>query len=119
MDPNEFHISDEFFVSEEELEEEYVEHEDVPEEELQVDIRAILTHGQIKYFREIFDAADVDKKGKIPTRTIGVILRSLGLNPSKAEVRKHIKEIDPDSKGRKKVIPRVPQNKNELIIINF
>ncbi|KAK6633812.1 hypothetical protein RUM44_004419 [Polyplax serrata] len=80
-------------------EEENITQTVIEEEVKEVDPRSLLEKEQVDFFREVFDAIDVDKKGKIPAKTMGYVLRTMGLNPTKADIKKHIMEIDPQKKG--------------------
>lgn len=64
-----------------------------------IDPRTLLTKEQVDYFREMFDEIDVDKKERISTKYVGIVLRTMGFNPTKAEVKHHMKLIDPKNKG--------------------
>ena len=46
----------------------------------------------------MFSLFDKDGDGSIATRELGPILRSLGFNPSDAEVAELVNDFDPDGK---------------------
>lgn len=48
-------------------------------------------------FREIFALFDQDGDGTITTKELGTVMRSLGQNPSEAELRNMVKIVDSDS----------------------
>lgn len=95
-------------------EEENITQTVIEEEVKEVDPRSLLEKEQVDFFREVFDAIDVDKKGKIPAKTMGYVLRTMGLNPTKADIKKHIMEIDPQKKG---MTPCVGFNEREYYLL--
>ena len=46
--------------------------------------------------KEVFDLSDVDKVGTISTNNLGDVMRALGANPSEAELKEMIDEVDPN-----------------------
>jgi len=58
-----------------------------------------LTEEAIKEFREAFSLFDKDNDGTITTEELGVVMRSMGLNPSEAELKQMICEVDADENG--------------------
>ncbi|XP_060072888.1 calcium-binding protein LPS1-alpha-like [Ylistrum balloti] len=58
-------------------------------------------NGLINYeeLREVFSLFDKDGRGTIDSRELGTILRSVGHNPTEAEVMACINEVDPDGRG--------------------
>ncbi|KAL3512481.1 hypothetical protein ACH5RR_025198 [Cinchona calisaya] len=55
-----------------------------------------LTQEQIAEFKEAFKLFDDDNTGCIATKHLGTVMRSLGLNPTEAELQDMIDEVDPD-----------------------
>jgi len=55
-----------------------------------------LTHEQIAEFKEAFALFDKDGDGTITTKELGTVMRSLGQNPTEAELRDMIHEVDQD-----------------------
>lgn len=55
--------------------------------------------------KEAFLLFDKRGDGKVDSAQLGEILRSLGLNPTEADVKKVLKEVDPS--GRKLVIVKI------------
>ncbi|KAF9649947.1 putative calmodulin [Thelephora ganbajun] len=53
----------------------------------------------ISEFKEVFSLFDKDGDGTINTEELGTVMRSLGLDPTEAEIRKMINEIDSDGDG--------------------
>ncbi len=45
--------------------------------------------------KEVFDLSDIDKVGTISTNNLGDVMRALGANPSEAELKEMIHEVDP------------------------
>merc|ERR1712064_161539 len=58
-----------------------------------------LTEEQIAEFREAFSLFDKDGDGKITTKELGTVMRSLGQNPKDEELNDMINEIDEDGNG--------------------
>lgn len=57
-----------------------------------------LTEEQIAEFKEAFNLFDRDADGKITTKELGTVMRSLGQNPSEAELKDMINEVDTDGR---------------------
>uniref|UniRef100_A0A8C5Z7B2 EF-hand domain-containing protein n=1 Tax=Marmota marmota marmota TaxID=9994 RepID=A0A8C5Z7B2_MARMA len=55
-----------------------------------------LTEEQIAEFKEAFPLFDIDLDGTITTKELGTIMRSLGQNPTEAELQDMINEVDAD-----------------------
>ncbi|XP_075260614.1 calmodulin-like [Convolutriloba macropyga] len=58
-----------------------------------------LTDEEIAEFREAFQHFDKDRDGTISTKELGVVLRSLGQNPTEQELTEMINEVDEDGNG--------------------
>jgi len=58
-----------------------------------------LTEEQIAEFKEAFSMLDRDGDGTINTGELGTVLRSLGQNPTEAELQDMINEVDKDGNG--------------------
>ncbi|XP_010348000.1 calmodulin-like protein 3 [Saimiri boliviensis] len=58
-----------------------------------------LTEEQITEFKEAFSLFDKDGDGCITTRELGTVMRSLGQNPTEAELQDMMREIDQDGSG--------------------
>ncbi|XP_027714770.1 calmodulin-A-like [Vombatus ursinus] len=54
---------------------------------------------QIAEFKEAFSLFDKDSDGCITTKELGTVMRSLGQNPTEAELKNMIGEIDTDGNG--------------------
>eukprot|EP01103_Thecamoeba_quadrilineata_P006507 TRINITY_DN16232_c0_g1_i1.p1 TRINITY_DN16232_c0_g1~~TRINITY_DN16232_c0_g1_i1.p1 ORF type:complete len:151 (+),score=49.36 TRINITY_DN16232_c0_g1_i1:49-501(+) len=53
-----------------------------------------LTEDQIAEFKEAFALFDKDGDGNITSKELGTVMRSLGQNPTEAELRDYISEIE-------------------------
>jgi len=58
-----------------------------------------LTEEQIAEFKEAFSLFDKDGDGTITTKELGTVMRSLGQNPTEAELADMINEVDADGSG--------------------
>uniref|UniRef100_A0A8C7B385 EF-hand domain-containing protein n=1 Tax=Neovison vison TaxID=452646 RepID=A0A8C7B385_NEOVI len=58
-----------------------------------------LTEEQIAEFKEAFSLFDKDGDGTITTKELGTVMRSLGQNPTEAELQDMINEVDADGEG--------------------
>lgn len=59
-----------------------------------------MTPEQISEFKEAFLLFDKDGDGNISSKELGTVMRSLGQNPTEAEIRDMIKEVDTDGNGQ-------------------
>ncbi|GBP79243.1 Calmodulin [Eumeta japonica] len=59
-----------------------------------------LTEEQIAEFKEAFSLFDKDGDGTITTKELGTVMRSLGQNPTEAELQDMINEVDADVSAR-------------------
>uniref|UniRef100_A0A2C9LU79 EF-hand domain-containing protein n=1 Tax=Biomphalaria glabrata TaxID=6526 RepID=A0A2C9LU79_BIOGL len=55
-----------------------------------------LTEETIAEFKEAFSLFDKDGDGTITTKELGTVMRSLGQNPTEAELQDMINEVDAD-----------------------
>uniref|UniRef100_A0A3B3Z3E5 EF-hand domain-containing protein n=1 Tax=Poecilia mexicana TaxID=48701 RepID=A0A3B3Z3E5_9TELE len=55
--------------------------------------------GRAKEFKEAFSLFDKDGDGTITTKELGTVMRSLGQNPTEAELQDMINEVDADGNG--------------------
>ncbi|KAK1437104.1 hypothetical protein QVD17_02889 [Tagetes erecta] len=58
-----------------------------------------LSDDQISEFKEAFSLFDKDGDGCITTKELGTVMRSLGQNPTEAELQDMINEVDADGNG--------------------
>jgi len=58
-----------------------------------------LSEEQIAEFKEAFSLFDKDGDGTITTKELGTVMRSLGQNPTEAELQDMINEVDVDQNG--------------------
>ena len=54
---------------------------------------------QIADFKEAFSLFDKDGDSRIKTSELGLLVRSLNQNPTEAEIKEYISEVDPDNTG--------------------
>ena len=59
----------------------------------------MLTEEQIAEFKEAFSLFDQDGDGTIATSRLGTVMRSLGQNPTEAELQDMLNEVDADRNG--------------------
>ena len=62
-------------------------------------IRNIYQKHCISEFKEAFSLFDKDGDGTITTKELGTVMRSLGQNPTEAELQDMINEVDADGKN--------------------
>ncbi|KAH3853236.1 calmodulin-A-like [Dreissena polymorpha] len=62
-------------------------------------MEAHLTEEQISEFKEAFSLFDKDGDGTISSTELGTVMRSLGGNPTEAELQDMINEVDADGSG--------------------
>ena len=58
-----------------------------------------LSEEQIIEFKDAFSLFDKNGDGKITTKELGTVMRSLGSNPTEAELQDLISEVDTDRSG--------------------
>ena len=58
-----------------------------------------LSEEQIAEFKEAFSLFDKDGDQTITTKELGTVMRSLGQNPTEAELQDMINEVDADGNG--------------------
>ena len=58
-----------------------------------------MSNEQITEFKEAFSLFAKDGDNTITTKELGTVVRSLGQNPTEAELQDMINEVDPDGKG--------------------
>ena len=59
----------------------------------------VLSHQQISELKEAFQLFDRDGDGTISTDELGIVLRSIGQNPTDKEIEEMIAEVDDDNNG--------------------
>ncbi|EDR09945.1 uncharacterized protein LACBIDRAFT_318309 [Laccaria bicolor S238N-H82] len=58
-----------------------------------------LSKEQIDSYREAFSLFDKDGDGTITAKELGIVMRSLGQNPTEAELQDMVNEVDKDGNG--------------------
>lgn len=58
-----------------------------------------LSDEQVQAFKDVFDLFDKDGSGSISTTELGDVMRSLGQNPTDAELQDMVNEVDTDQSG--------------------
>ena len=58
-----------------------------------------MSEDQIAACKEVFSLFDKDGDGTITTKELGTVMRSLGQNPTEAELQDMINEVDADGNG--------------------
>ncbi|XP_052767660.1 calmodulin-like [Mya arenaria] len=58
-----------------------------------------MTEDQIAEFKEAFSLFDKNGDGTISSKELGIVMRSLGQNPTEAELQDMINEVDADGNG--------------------
>ena len=53
----------------------------------------------IQQYRKAFAVYEMKDGGKISKKDLGIVMRSLGQNPTEAELQDMINEVDADRKG--------------------
>lgn len=59
----------------------------------------VLSDEQIQSLKDVFDLFDKDHSGSISTSELGDVMRSLGQNPTDAELQDMVNEVDTDNSG--------------------
>ena len=59
-----------------------------------------LSEEQIRIYKESFDVFDKDGDGTITSKEFGSVMRSLGQNPSQAQLQVMIEEFDKNNNGK-------------------
>lgn len=63
-----------------------------------------LSPEQVAEFKEAFSLFDKDGDGTITTKELGTVMRSLGQNPTEAELQDMISEVDANGKHSLRVV---------------
>lgn len=61
-------------------------------------ISTAIVHNYFSEFKEAFSLFDKDGDGTICSKELGTVMRSLGQNPTEAELQDMINEVDADGK---------------------
>nr|KAG5710668.1 hypothetical protein BaRGS_035070 [Batillaria attramentaria] len=74
-----------------------------------------LSEEQIAEFKEAFSLFDKDGDGTITTKELGTVMRSLGQNPTEAELQDMINEVDADDEELKEAFRVFDKDGNGFI----
>ncbi|KAL4237939.1 hypothetical protein ACF0H5_002649 [Mactra antiquata] len=66
---------------------------------LKSDLGDSLTEEQIGEFKEAFSLFDKDGDGRVTSKELGTVMRSLGQNPTESELLDMVNEVDTDGNG--------------------
>lgn len=58
-----------------------------------------LSPEQKEELKEAFDLFDTEQTGRIDARELWVVMRALGFEPSKEEIRNILEDLDPENNG--------------------
>ncbi|KAF1741378.1 hypothetical protein MXB_902, partial [Myxobolus squamalis] len=58
-----------------------------------------LTQEQEKDYKDAFNVFDKDSDGNISSKELGIVMRSIGINPTEAELQDMIREVDSSATG--------------------
>lgn len=84
-------------------------------------VSTAIVHNYFSEFKEAFSLFDKDGDGTICSKELGTVMRSLGQNPTEAELQDMINEVDAD--GKSLFTPKITTPKklvcNKSLVFDF
>lgn len=84
-------------------------------------VSTAIVHNYFSEFKEAFSLFDKDGDGTICSKELGTVMRSLGQNPTEAELQDMINEVDAD--GKRLFTPKntTPKKivRNKSLVVDF
>lgn len=84
-------------------------------------VSTAIVHNYFTEFKEAFSLFDKDGDGTICSKELGTVMRSLGQNPTEAELQDMINEVDAD--GKRLFTPKntTPKKivRNKSLVVDF
>lgn len=84
-------------------------------------VSTAIVHNYFTEFKEAFSLFDKDGDGTICSKELGTVMRSLGQNPTEAELQDMINEVDADGKRLFTPQSTTPKKivRNKSLVVDF